>query len=76
MRENLKHTELKKTGTFENNMMHSKFCVLDMKTVIHGSYNWTKGAKYNKEAITITNSREVAEQFSAQFIKLKNSFND
>lgn len=66
---------IKKTGTFEKNMMHSKFCVLDVKTVIHGSYNWTKAAKYNKEAITITNSREVAEQFSTQFVKLKNSFN-
>ena len=27
--------------------MHHKFCVVDLKKVIHGSYNWTKKAQYN-----------------------------
>lgn len=58
-------------GIFEN-LMHNKFCVIDLKTVIQGSYNWTNKAQYNNEAITIDNSREIAEQFMNNFIKLWN----
>ncbi len=61
---------LKVTGQYEN-MMHNKFCVLDLKTVIHGSYNWTKKAQYNNEAISIEHSRVNAEKFAKQFLKLK-----
>lgn len=59
-----------KKGFFEN-IMHHKFCILDLKTVIHGSYNWTVKAQYNKESISIDTSRELAEKYAAQFIKLK-----
>ncbi len=52
-------------------IMHNKFCVIDLKKVIHGSYNWTNNAKYNNENITITDSRELAEDFAGQFIELK-----
>lgn len=51
-------------------LMHNKFCVLDLCKVIHGSYNWTSNAKFNNESITVTESRELAEEFSAQFIEL------
>ena len=51
--------------------MHNKFCIIDLQTVIHGSYNWTNNAKYNDETIAIENSRELAEKFAKQFIKLK-----
>lgn len=67
-----KHFEAKrinKTGYFEN-IMHHKFCVIDLKTVIHGSYNWTKKAVWNKETISIENSRELAEKYATEFIKL------
>ena len=45
--------------------------MIDIKKVVHGSYNWTNNAKYNNESITITESRELAEDFSQQFIQLK-----
>lgn len=61
----------KPTGLYEN-IMHHKFCIIDLKTVIHGSYNWTSKARYNRETITIDDSREIAEKFAAEFIKLKN----
>jgi len=62
----------RKHGTHENNIMHYKFCVIDSKTVIEGSYNWTKKAQYNNEHITITsNNYEFAEKFAERFIKLK-----
>ena len=44
--------------------------------MIHGSYNWTNNAKYNNESITITESRELAEEFAEQFIKLKVNIKD
>jgi phosphatidylserine/phosphatidylglycerophosphate/cardiolipin synthase-like enzyme len=52
-------------------MMHNKFCIIDLKIVIHGSYNWTNRAKFNNETIEVVSSHEVAEKFSDQFIQLK-----
>ena len=62
---------LNPTGNYKN-IMHHKFCVIDLKTVIHGSYNWTNKAHWNKETILIGVSRELAEKFASQFIALKN----
>ncbi|WP_348797884.1 phospholipase D-like domain-containing protein [Flavobacterium adhaerens] len=58
-----------KKGQFEN-IMHHKFCVIDLKTVIHGSYNWTNKANWNRETISIENSRQLAEKYATEFIKL------
>jgi len=57
------------------NIMHDKFCIIDLQTVIHGTFNWTKAANYNKETISIDNNRATAEAFADEFIKLKNSDN-
>lgn len=62
--------KIEKFGAYDN-IMHNKFCIIDLKTVIHGSYNWTNKAQFNKETITIDNSRELAEKFAKQFIALK-----
>jgi len=61
----------KPEGKYQN-IMHHKFCIIDLKTVIHGSYNWTTKAQYNKETITIDTSKELAEKFATEFINLKN----
>lgn len=60
-------------GAFNNNIMHNKFCIIDLITVINGSYNWSRRANYNAENITINRSRSVAERFADQFIALKTS---
>lgn len=57
------------TGIYKN-IMHHKFCIIDLKTVIHGSYNWTNKARWNKETISVDNSRELAEKFATEFIEL------
>lgn len=50
------------------NLMHHKFCVVDGKTVITGSYNWSYRARQNDENITITRDHaELASQFIVQF---------
>lgn len=53
------------------NIMHNKFCIIDLKTVLHGTFNWTAAANYNKETISIDHGREIAEKFADEFIKLK-----
>ncbi|MDO4517931.1 MAG: phospholipase D-like domain-containing protein, partial [Bacillota bacterium] len=53
------------------NIMHDKFCIIDLKTVIHGTFNWTKAANYNKETISIDRNRTTAEEFADEFMKLK-----
>lgn len=54
-----------------DNIFHEKFCVIDLQTVIHGSYNWTKKAQFNKEDITTVRNRELAEQYANRFKELK-----
>ncbi len=62
--------KIPKEGHFQNIMYH-KFCVIDLKTVIHGSYNWTKKAQYNHETLEFKTGRKLAEKFSKDFIKLR-----
>ena len=54
-----------------NNIMHNKFCIVDLRTVINGSYNWTNKAQFHRESITVVQGRENAEKFAGEFIKLK-----
>ena len=53
------------------NIMHDKFCIIDLYTVVHGTFNWTKAANYNKETISIDRNRTTAESFADEFMKLK-----
>ncbi len=55
------------------NIMHDKFCIIDFSTVVHGTFNWTKAANYNKETISIDRNRNTAETFADEFMKLKRS---
>ena len=56
-------------GRFQN-LMHHKFCVIDLKKVLHGSYNWTTKAQYNDEHLTVSEDRILAEEFATRFVKL------
>lgn len=51
--------------------MHHKFCVIDSKIIITGSYNWTYYAeKYNKENIVITDEQVIVHSFRSEFQKV------
>ena len=67
--------KVKKIGIHKN-LMHNKFCIIDLKTVIHGSFNWTTKANYNRETIEIIHGfgHEHVEKFLNQFIELKREF--
>ena len=53
------------------NMVHHKFCIIDDKTVITGSYNWTYYAENrNWENVVVINEAEVVEGYSEEFKRL------
>ena len=55
-------------GSDGEHMMHHKFCVLDGRTVITGSYNWSKKARRNDENITVaTDDPEFAAKYRQAF---------
>lgn len=55
-----------------NNPMHNKFCVIDKKVLINGSYNWTYFAEEkNRENILVIESEtEVVNSFYDEFKRL------
>lgn len=53
------------------NIMHDKFCIIDFKTVIHGTFNWTNAANYNKETISVDHNSATAYTFADEFMNLK-----
>lgn len=52
--------------------MHNKFCVVDNKLVITGSYNWTHNANTNDENITILNDQTNTALYTHEFRRIKN----
>ena len=55
--------------------MHHKFCVIDGKEVITGSYNWTYYAETrNIENIVITDDSEIVSSYRNEFKRLYNKF--
>ena len=56
----------------EDRLMHHKFCILDGRDVLTGSYNWTnKAAHANEENIVLTTSdAELARHFLREFQRL------
>lgn len=55
-------------------LMHNKFCIIDNKIVITGSYNWTNYAeKRNYENILMTDSADIVESYINCFNYLINN---
>ena len=53
--------------------MHHKFCIIDGKVVISGSYNWTYYAETrNIENILISFDREIIDKYQLEFNRLIN----
>lgn len=54
-----------------SNHMHHKFALFDDKTVLTGSYNWTRSAAdYNYENIVVTDDKKIAASYKGCFQKL------
>lgn len=53
-------------------LMHHKFCIIDDRLIISGSYNWTLAAeRRNFENIIMFNDLNLVSQFSIEFLSLK-----
>lgn len=55
-------------------LLHDKFCVIDFKKVITGSYNWTYKAAHNSENILILDDPTVATQYISRFEQQKSKY--
>lgn len=56
-------------------LMHNKFCIIDEKTIITGSYNWSMKAASNHENITITSdAKSLALAFIDEFKRIKETY--
>lgn len=53
-------------------LMHHKFCVIDNKTILTGSYNWTKNANTNDENLAVISDKDIATSYNIEFSKIKN----
>lgn len=58
-------------GEKKYNRMHNKFAIIDLKTVISGSFNYTSTANFNKENIFIIQKPDLVEQYVQEFIRIK-----
>ena len=59
------------------NHMHHKFCIIDKKMLITGSYNWTRSAAdRNQENILLTEDSELVKSFLREFEKLSDQLID
>lgn len=71
---NMQLYKVQPQGVYKN-IMHHKFCVIDGRKVINGSYNWTNKAEYNNENINIINQPLVESgetmKYMDEFMKLK-----
>lgn len=61
-----------KFGWNEYNRMHSKFCIIDLDYVMHGSYNWTPTANYNEETLETALDKELVRKFADEFMRMYN----
>lgn len=57
--------------------MHHKFCIIDKKTLLTGSYNWTRSAAdRNQENILVTQNPLLVKSFLGEFEKLSDQLID
>ncbi|MGL4654717.1 MAG: phospholipase D-like domain-containing protein [Sarcina sp.] len=63
--------KMSKFGQYKYNIMHNKFCVIDLKKVLEGSYNWTNSAEYHKEQFMTISSFEQGGIFADRFMELR-----
>lgn len=67
---NLQVLKINSFGYYNDNIMHNKFCIVDGKIALTGSYNWTSKAEYHKENMIVFSGVTVTE-YMKEFMKLK-----
>lgn len=67
LKEHFETVVVPKSGFYNTNRMHNKFCIIDLEYVMHGSYNWTKAANYNGETLVTSVDKELVKKFATEF---------
>src|SRR5690606_1368002 len=69
------NSKIYKIGNGDRNLMHNKFCVIDISTVITGSYTWSYKAESNHENIVVNyEDLALAKQFVNEFNYIKSLY--
>lgn len=56
----------------QGDMLHHKFAVVDGKTVIMGSQNWSDAANYvNDETLIVIQDKEISDLYTQEFERIK-----
>ena len=45
--------------------------MIDLEVAMHGTFNWTNAANYNKEHWDVDHNRETAKTFAEEFVKMR-----
>ncbi|MBU3227803.1 DUF1669 domain-containing protein [Clostridium algidicarnis] len=67
---NFECVKVPKKGYWGNDILHDKFCIIDLEYVMHGSYNWSKSAITNEETLATALDKEFVLKFADEFIRL------
>lgn len=62
--------EVKGKNNKYKHYMHNKYCIIDNKKVLDGSYNWSKNAMYNEEHIIVVKSEIIAKLYKENYNRL------
>jgi hypothetical protein len=54
--------------------LHHKFCVIDGRIVLDGSFNWYNTSIFSHDLLTVVSNPEVARQYLHEFHLILNSF--
>jgi len=55
----------------QRGLNHEKYCVIDRRIVLFGSYNWTyRAANHNRESILVGEDLQLAQQFCLRFVEM------
>lgn len=60
--------------TEPDTILHHKFCIIDDRKVITGSYDWTKKATQNLENIVILDEDDAVYEFVEEFEEIKKHY--
>ncbi|MCU7679303.1 phospholipase D-like domain-containing protein [Bacillus thuringiensis] len=70
LEENFEIVKISSKGLYGKNILHDKFCIIDLNFVMHGSYNWSGNARYNDETWATALDRDFVRKFADEFMRL------
>lgn len=56
-------------------LMHHKFCIIDNKVLLNGSYNWTRLAETsnNENVVAFEHEFDLIDEFDKEFLRISNA---